>query len=102
MNLKSTWRGEGRVDYLGWALIIKGKPEKKRQTKKRGGLAAMGDKKERILKSLVRPAVRAGAGAVEEVSKKTLSDDNKLKGRKKSEWILFVPESGPTDDQLFS
>jgi hypothetical protein len=99
MNLKSTWRGEGSVDYLGWALIFKGKPVKKRQTKK-GGLAVMGDKKERIPKSLVGPAVRAGAGAVEEVSKKTLPDDNKLKGRKKSEWILFVSESGPTDNQL--
>ena len=59
----------------------------------------MDNKREGILEGVVMPVVNAGAGAVE-ISKKTLPDDNKPKGRKKSEWILFVPESGPTDNQL--
>ena len=60
----------------------------------------MGNKKEGIPEAVVMPAVNADAGAVEKISKKTLPDDNKPKHRKESKWILFVPEAGPTDDQL--
>jgi hypothetical protein len=93
------WRGDDRVDYLDLALIFRGKPAKKWRIKKRG-LAAMDVKKKKISKSLAMPAVNAGAGDVEKVGKKTLPDYNKPMGKKKSEWILFVPDSGPTDDQF--
>ena len=70
----------------------------------------MVNKNKGIPKSVVRPAVNAGTGAVEQVVKDTLSDDsNPDNGKKayklnllnkKKRYILFVPESGPMDNQL--
>ena len=78
---------------------MRGKPAKKRQTKKRG-LAAMDYKREKIPKNLARPAVNACECDAEKVSKMLLPGDNKFMDKKKSEWILFIPDSGPTEDQL--
>jgi hypothetical protein len=70
----------------------------------------MVNKKKGIPKGVVRPAVNVGTGAVEQVVKDTLSDDsNPDNGKqayklnllnKKKRYILFVPESGPMDNQL--
>ena len=60
----------------------------------------MANKQKVIGESLRRPVVIAGVDVAKEVSKEKLTGDNETKDRKKRDWILFVPESGPTDNQL--
>ena len=60
----------------------------------------MVNKQKEVRESLKRPVVIAGIDVAKEVSKEKLTGDNELKDRKKREWLLFVPESGPMDNQL--
>lgn len=52
------------------------------------------------LESLARPVVIAGTDVAQKVSKEMLPEDNKPKYRENRDWILFVSEWGPTDNQL--
>jgi hypothetical protein len=71
----------------------------------------MVNNKKRIPKGLVKPAVNAGIGAVEQIVKDTLSEEKYPVNdrhaykidllKKKNRYILFVPESGPMDNQLY-
>ena len=61
---------------------------------------AMDNKQKEVRESLRRPTVIASTDVAKEVSREKLFSDNEPKKRKKRDWILFVPESGPTDNQL--
>ena len=71
----------------------------------------MVDNKKRNPKGLFKPSVNAGLGAVDQVGKDTLSEDNNPDDtrhaykidllNKNKRYILFVPESGPMDNQLY-
>ena len=71
----------------------------------------MVNNKKRIPKGFNKPSVNAGIGAVEQVVKDTLSEDNNPDDNKRAykidplnknkRYILFVPESGPMDTQLY-
>ena len=56
----------------------------------------MGNKKEGIQGGVVRPAANAGTGPDDDKQAYNLSSLN----NEKRKYILYVPESGPTDDQL--
>jgi len=70
----------------------------------------MGNKKEEILKGVVHPAVKVGNCPVKRAIKNMQGDDNKpddkqtynlsALNREKRKYLLFVPESGPMDNQL--
>ena len=71
----------------------------------------MGNRKQRIPKGVFSPAVNVGTGTVERVIKNIQGDDNKPDekqaynlislNREKRKYLLFVPESGPMDNQLY-
>ena len=71
----------------------------------------MGNKKEGIPKSFVSPAVNVVTGTVERSINNIQGDDNKPDDRQayylsnldkaKRKEFLFVPESGPMDNQLY-
>jgi len=71
----------------------------------------MGNKKEGIPKGFVSPAVIVVTGTVERSINNIKSDDNKPDDRQayclsyldkaKRKELLFVPESGPMDNQLY-
>ena len=60
----------------------------------------MANEQKEVPENLKRPVVITGVDVAKEVSKEKLFSDNEPKKRKKRDWILFVPESGPTDNQL--
>ena len=60
----------------------------------------MDNKQNEVPESLKRPVVITGVDVAKEVSKEKLFSDNEPKKREKRDWILFVPESGPMDNQL--
>ena len=53
-----------------------------------------------ILESFVWPVVIAGKDVAQKISEEILPEDNKPKDMENRDWILFVPEWGPTDNQL--
>ncbi len=71
----------------------------------------MVNNKKRNPKGFFKPSVNVGIGAVEQVVKDTLSEDNNPDDdrraykidilNKNKRYILFVPESGPMDNQLY-
>jgi hypothetical protein len=71
----------------------------------------MGNKKEGIPKGFVSPAVNVVTGTVERSINNIQGDDNKPEDRQaydlsyldkaKRKDFLFVPESGPMDNQLY-
>ena len=70
----------------------------------------MGNKKEKNLKGVVSPAVKVGTCTVKRSIKNMQGYDNKTDdeqahnlnslNREKRKYFLFVPESGPMDNQL--
>jgi len=71
----------------------------------------MGIKEKKIPKAVVSPAVNVGTGTVERSINNMQGDDNKPDDRqayclrclnkKKRKFLLFVPESGPLNNQLY-
>ena len=60
----------------------------------------MANKQKEVRENLKRPVLITGVDVAKEVSKEKLFSDNEPKKREKRDWLLFVPESGPTDNQL--
>ena len=70
----------------------------------------MDNKKEKILKGVVSPAVKVGTCPIKRAIKNMQHDDNKTDdkqahnlsslNKEKRKHLLFVPESGPMDNQL--
>ena len=60
----------------------------------------MANEQKEVPESIKRPTVIASTDVAKEVSKEKLFCDNEPEKKEKRDWILFVPESGPTDNQL--
>ena len=71
----------------------------------------MGNKKEGIPKGVFSPALNVGAGTIERAIKNIQGNEIKPDykqtynlsslNKEKRIYLLFVPESGPTDNQLY-